>query len=275
MPEGDTIFRAARTLHRALANETVTRFETGYAHLSRIDDDAPIAGRVIEDVRSQGKHLLMRFSGALILRTHMRMNGSWHIYRPGEKWRLSTRDMRIRVETTNWVAVAFNVPDAEFVDAANLARHRPMARLGPDLLSADFDEEAALARMSAHAAEPIAEVLLNQHVVSGIGNVFKSEVLFVVRVHPDTLVATLDEHARREIVQAGRRLLQANVAPGARQGIVTYAGLRRTTGSANPGDGLWVYGRGGRPCRRCGTKIAWRKTGLDARSTYWCPTCQT
>src|SRR5215207_1087386 len=99
MPEGDTIFRAARTLHRALAGRTVTRFESVFPALSRVDVDTPLAGRTVEGVTSHGKHLLMIFSGDLILRTHMRMNGSWHIYRPGEKWQRPHRDMRVIVET--------------------------------------------------------------------------------------------------------------------------------------------------------------------------------
>ena len=117
MPEGDTIFRAARTLHRALAGHVVTRFETAYAQLARVHDDTPITGRTIEGVESRGKHLLMRFSGDLVLRTHMRMNGSWHIYRPGERWQRPAAAMRIVVGTDAFVAVGFNVPDAEFVRA--------------------------------------------------------------------------------------------------------------------------------------------------------------
>src|SRR5687768_9403828 len=132
MPEGDTIYRAARTLNAALAGQTVQRFETGLAQLAQIDRDEPITGRTVERVEAAGKHLLMTLSGGLVLRTHMRMNGSWHIYRPGEKWQMTTRAMRIRVETAEWVAVAFNVYAAEFVRAEKLARHRSLAALGPD-----------------------------------------------------------------------------------------------------------------------------------------------
>src|ERR671916_2056392 len=111
MPEGDTIFRAARTLHRALAGHVVTRFESVFPHLTRVHEDTPITGRTMERVDARGKHLLMHFSGDLILRTHMRMSGSWHIYRPGERWRLRRDAMRIRLDTAAWVAVAFNVMD--------------------------------------------------------------------------------------------------------------------------------------------------------------------
>ena len=109
MPEGDSIFRAARTLHRALAGKVVTRFESVLPALTRIDEDAPLAGRTVEEVSAAGKHLLMRFSGDLVLRTHMRMNGSWHIYRPGERWRARRSDMRVVIETAEWVAVGFSI----------------------------------------------------------------------------------------------------------------------------------------------------------------------
>src|SRR6185295_9025186 len=126
MPEGDSIFRAARTLHRALAGSRVTRFESALPALNRIDDDRPLAGRTIESVSARGKHLLMTFSGDLVLRTHMRMNGSWHIYRPGERWRRPARDMRVLVETARFVVVGFNVPVAELLTGRELSRHREL-----------------------------------------------------------------------------------------------------------------------------------------------------
>ena len=135
MPEGDTIFRAARTLHRALAGSPVTRFESAFPALNRIDDDRPLAGRTIESVAARGKHLLMTFSGDLVLRTHMRMHGSWHIYRSGERWQRPARDMRIVVETARFVAVGFNVPVAEFLSGRELSRHPQLGALGPDLLA--------------------------------------------------------------------------------------------------------------------------------------------
>ena len=134
VPEGDTIFRAARTLHRALAGKRVVRFESVFPALTRVHDDSPLTDRLVESVSSAGKHLLMRFSGDLVLRTHMRMNGSWHIYRPGEAWQRPRRDMRIVVATDDFVAVGFNMPVAEFIAARTLARHDELRRLGPDLL---------------------------------------------------------------------------------------------------------------------------------------------
>ena len=274
MPEGDTIFKAARTLHRALAGQTVTRFETELVHLARVDDDHRIVGRVIDAVEAAGKHLLMTFTGPLVLRTHMRMNGSWHIYRPGEKWQRHPRDMRIVIGTEEWVAVAFNVYVAEFVAGDTLARHRPIATLGPDLLGETFDTSSALANVRARGAEPIADVLLNQRVAAGIGNVYKSEVLFLSGIHPDTPASAIDDQTIIDIFTLARKLLQANTTDTAGPGIVTYRGMRRTTGRMNPADHLWVYSRGGRACRKCGTRIASKKTGEYARVTYWCPQCQ-
>jgi endonuclease VIII len=273
MPEGDTIFRAARTLERALAGQTVTRFETGLAKLSQIDRNEPMAGRTVERVCAAGKHLLITLSGNLTLRTHMRMNGSWHIYRPGESWQLPRRAMRIVIETADWVAVAFNVYDAEFVPTAKLAHHQRVATLGPDLLG-DFDIDRALALVRLKGATAIRDVLLNQRVMAGIGNVYKSEILFLRGIHPDTPANAVSDDAWRNVMTLAQKLLRANVADSSGARIVTYGGLRRTTGRTNESDGLWVYSRGGQPCRKCGTRIASRKDGDDARVTYWCPKCQ-
>jgi endonuclease-8 len=237
-----------------------------------MDRAEPIAGRTIERVEAAGKHCLMTFSEGLVLRTHMRMNGSWHLYRPGEKWQLPARAMRIRIETADWVAIAFNVYVAEFVAAAALDRHQPVATLGPDLLG-DFDPERALARIRDQGDRPVHEVLLDQRVMAGLGNVYKSEILFLSKLHPDTPASAVTEIAWRELMTLAQSLLRANVVDGA-SGIVTYRGLRHPTGRMNPEDRLWVYSRGGQPCRKCGTPIASRKDGDAARVTYWCPSCQ-
>src|SRR3954471_17324255 len=270
MPEGDTIFRAARTLNRALAGHAVTRFESVYPALSRVDVQAPVAGRTVESVASRGKHLLMTFSGDLVLHTHMRMNGSWHIYRPADRWQRPARDMRILIATADYVAVGFNVPVAEFLTARDLARHEQLAALGPDLADSSFDSAEVLRRMQDHGADPIHDVLLNQRVMSGIGNVLKSEGLFGAGINPFSPAAALPGDQRQRLIQVALRLMAVNARPP----NSAWAVGRRTTGSLNPESKLWVYGRGGQPCRRCGTVIQSRKTGTDARLTYWCPTCQ-
>ena len=178
MPEGDTIFRAARTLHRALAGKPVLRFESVFPHLTRVHDNEPITGRTVDGVRAAGKHVLMEFSGGLLLRTHMRMNGSWHIYRPGEAWQRPRRSMRIIVGTEDFVAVGFDIPVAEMIKAKDVPRHDELRKLGPDLLGEGFDAAEAGRRIRARGASEIADVLLNQRVLAGIGNVYKSEVLF-------------------------------------------------------------------------------------------------
>lgn len=274
MPEGDTIFRAARTLHRALAGRTVTRFESVFPHLSRVDHDTPLRGRIVERVTSRGKHLLITLSGDLVLRTHMRMNGTWHIYRPGERWRRPRHDMRIVIETDAIHAVAFTVPVAEFFPAGDLLRSSPLGDLGPDPLSDDFDAGRAVELLAARGDVPIADALLDQQAMAGIGNVFKSEVLFKAGVNPFVPAGELPRADLERIVAHASRLLRANVAPGARGGITTYGGLRRRSSRDDPSPQHWVYGRAGRPCRRCGTPVSWRKQGPHARSTHWCATCQ-
>ena len=280
MPEGDTIFRAARTLNLALAGKPVTRFTSVYPALTRIDEDAPIAGRIITSVEARGKHLLMHFgetpglkSRPTTLRTHLRMHGSWHIYRPGETWQRPRGEARIVIETADFVAVGFNIPVAEFLDASQAKRQEDLRRIGPDLLGETFDEDEALRRLRERGAQGIAEALLNQRVVAGIGNVYKSETLFLEGVHPETRAARVDEPALRALLRTARKLLKANVMDSTSE-IVTYRGLRRTTGRTDPAERLWVYGRGGKPCRKCGTAISYKKTGLDARGTYWCARCQ-
>jgi endonuclease VIII len=269
MPEGDSIFRAARTLHRALAGHVVTRFDTAYAPLARVHDDTPITGRTIEAVEAHGKHTVMRFSGDLALRTHMRMHGSWHIYRPGERWQRPPREMRVLVATADFVAVGFNIVDAEFEAASAIGTRDAIAHLGPDLLAPGFDAAEALRRLRERGPVPIAEALLDQRALAGIGNVFKSEVLFEGGVHPETRVDALSDARLAELVDIARRQLAANVVE------TTPRFGRRTTGRMAIAEGLWVYGRGGRPCRRCGTPITFARLGLGARPTYWCPRCQT
>jgi endonuclease-8 len=273
MPEGDTIFRAARTLHRALAGNVVVRFESVLPALVRIHEDSPITGRTVESVTAAGKHVLMRFSGDLVLRTHMRMNGSWHIYRPGERWRRPRRDMRVLVATKDFEAIGFNVPVAEFLDARGLERQEDLRSIGPDLLADSFDEVEAIRRFHERSSSSIADALINQRVTAGAGNVYKSEVLFLCGINPFLPVAAISDEQLGAILSTARKHLQANVADTT-SAIVTYRGYRRTTRHANPAEGLYVYGRARLPCRKCGTPIEVKAQGPNARLTYWCPTCQ-
>jgi len=274
MPEGDTIFRAARSLHKVLAGHVVTRFETAYAHIDRVNVDTPIAGRTVEKCESAGKHLLIRFSGDLILRTHMRMNGSWHLYRHGERWWRGPHAMRVRIDTADWVAVAFNVPVAEFVTPRQLETRDPVAQLGPDLLGVEFDRHEAIRRIVASAARPIAMTLLDQRIVAGIGNVYKSEVLFLSGVHPEVPSSEVPLPILEAMMDTARRLLRDNVVEGTSGQIQTYRNLRQFSVGSSNDDNLWVYGRRDKPCRKCATPIEMKKMGLEARSTYWCPSCQ-
>ncbi len=273
MPEGDSIFRAARTLHRALAGNVVTAFESVFPALNRVDEDAPIAGRTIERVNAVGKHLLIHFSGNLVLRTHMRMNGSWHIYRKGERWQRARRDMRIVLSTADFDAVGFTIPVAEFTTETALSKHRDLRRLGPNVLADTFNEATVIENLRSRSSLEIADALIDQRVLAGLGNVYKSEVLFISGINPFVHIEDLSDAQLASIVETSRRVLKANVSESLEM-MTTYSGLRRTTHRAAPTERLWVYGRARLPCRRCGTPIHVRKQGIDARLTYWCTKCQ-
>jgi endonuclease-8 len=274
MPEGDTIYRSARALDKALTGKVVTSFETALAQLASVDDNEAIRGRTIDKIEARGKWLLIYFSGDLILTTHMLMSGSWHIYRTGERWRGLRRSMRAVIRTADFEAVAFNVPVAKFFTERTLARNSAIPKLGPDLLGETFAQDEARARILARGDEEIANVLLNQRVMAGLGNVYKVEVCFLCGVHPFRKVSSLTAEELDCILHQSRKLLGENVQAESGEKIVTYTGARRTTGRADTGARLWAYGRQGEPCRRCGAAILMRKQGPDARSTYWCPQCQ-
>lgn len=278
MPEGDTIYRSARALAKALEGKTVTGFDTGFAHLARVNDDAAVVGRVVERVEPRGKWLLMRLSGDLILVSHMLMSGSWHLYRTGEKWWMPRSKMRVVLEVEGWQAVLFNAQIAEFHSARSLERHGQIPQLGIDILSEGYTPEGGAAAMERYGREhpeaEIAVVLLNQRVMAGLGNVYKSEVAFAAGVNPFRPMSSLTRKEIEVMADVSQRYMKANVVDGAGDGIVTYSGNRRTTGSMDREDRLWVYGRRGEECRRCGTPIQMKKQGEQARSTYWCPNCQ-
>lgn len=271
MPEGDNIFRAARTLQKALGGKIVTGFETWLAPLARVNDDTPIVGRTLERVESRGKWCLMFFSGDLILATHMRMSGSWHIYRTAEKWQIGRKRMRVAITCGDFQAVAFDVPIAEFHTARSLARHAEIAHLGPDVLGASFTVEQGTETLrswaAAHPDDEVGNALLNQRLLAGLGNVYKSEVAFAAGVHPFRLLSTLSPREVQSLVDFASRYLRENVRDDADPG-------RRTTHSMSREERLWVYGRHGQECRRCGAVIVMRRQGPGARSTWWCPSCQ-
>lgn len=256
MPEGDTIHTLAARLRPALEGATVTRFEAPRL----VGPIRPRPGMRIESVGAHGKHLLIRFERDLVLEVHLGMVGSWQLARPGERLRKPAHLVRARVGVEGWDAVFFTAPTVRvFVDRDG--RATPIAHLGPDLAEADVDIDEAVTRMDTipAAGTTIAEVLLDQRVAAGIGNVFKSEVLWACAVNPFAPVSSVDVATRRHLLEVAARQIRANVRPGPRQTV--------------PG-GVAVYGRSRRPCRRCATPIRMRRHGEQARSTYWCPTCQ-
>jgi endonuclease-8 len=275
MPEGDTIFRTARALGRALTGKPVTIFRSTYPRLTRFHDDTPLTGQLVQRVEARGKWLLIHFSGGATLATHMLMSGSWHIYRHGERWQQPRLNMRIVLETSDYIAVGFRVPVAEMHTAQSLARDHRIPQSEIDVLSPAFDATEALRRIQAHGSEEIADVLLHQEVLAGVGNVFKSEICFVTGINPFSKVSALTIDQLQASIAAAQKLVGANVLEDSTDTIVTYGGrTRRTTHESAPGASLWVYGRHGDPCRRCGEPIRRRIQGPDARVTFWCQRCQ-
>jgi endonuclease-8 len=275
MPEGDTIYRTARALGRALTGRQITAFRSTYPRLMRANDDAPLIGQQVDGVESRGKWLLIHFSGGQTLATHMLMSGSWHIYRHGQPWQQPHANMRIVLETADYLAVGFRVPVAEMHTAESLRRNRRIPGSDSDVLSASFDAAAAARRLRAQPAEAIADVLLRQEVLAGVGNVFKSEICFVTGIHPYAQVAALSDSQIRALIAAAQKLISSNVLEDSGDLIVTYGGRRRrTTHDSDPSASLWVYGRAGQPCRRCGAPVRRRIQGPGARVTFWCPRCQ-
>jgi endonuclease-8 len=262
MPEGDTILRTARALDRALTGHALVRFEA-----PRLVGRRPRPGATVTGVEARGKHLLIHFDDGLSLHTHMRMTGSWHLYRPGAPWRKSPGAARAVVEVASAVAVCFSAPVVEIISEPD--RHPALAALGPDLAQDGADLDDAVARMDRLLPPTIeiGEALLDQRVACGVGNVYKSEVLFACGIDPSTPLAELPPARRRQLLETASRLLRANLDGWSRTTI--------TSGTPRSGSGgLAVYGRVGRPCRRCGTPVRSRRQGDGARVTYWCPACQ-
>lgn len=261
MPEGDTIRRVAARLRPALVGRSVRRFEA-----PRLVGPRPSPGCTVAAVDAVGKHLLVRFSDGVQLQTHLRMTGSWHLYRTGERWLRPAPLARVQIEVDGWVAVCFAAPVVRTSRVAPLNRAvdtPAVAHLGPDLAAESVALEQVLTRLQAEDPQrPMVDVLLDQRIAAGLGNVYKSELLWLHRLHPRTPLGLVGEAARRAVYADGHRLLRANLGSGAR---VTAPGV--------PG-GLAVYRRRGRACPRCATPIERADLGRPARSTYWCPRCQ-
>ncbi|MGF1509562.1 MAG: Fpg/Nei family DNA glycosylase [Myxococcota bacterium] len=259
MPEGDTIWRTARTLRTALRGRTVHDVKTEMAGL----EEAGLQGLHVRDVESRGKNLLLWFSDRRALYTHMRMTGSWHVYRCGEPWRRPLRQANVAITTDQHVAVCFNAPVVQLLTELGVKRHRTLSRLGPDLLSELPDFEDMTRRSRRRDAQAVGEVLMCQDVACGIGNVYKSETLFLEGVSPFVKIRDLSPERLRATLERARALMLQNLT-----------GYPRTTRFPSRGSRYWVYGRRGELCHRCSDEVRMSRQGESGRSTYWCPQCQ-
>jgi DNA-formamidopyrimidine glycosylase len=253
MPEGDVVWYTARRLHQALAGRTLTRSDFRVPRLATAD----LTGDLVTETAARGKHLLTRTRGGLTVHTHLRMEGSWRVQPAADPVRENHR-IRLILANDDYQAVGYQLGVVELIRTSDEAR--VTGHLGPDLLGPDWDTAEAVRRLSAEPGRPIGEALLDQRNLAGIGNVYKAEVLFLRGVNPWQPVGTVaDLPAAAELAH---HLLDANKD---RVGHVTTGNMRR-------GEQNWVYGRRGRPCRRCGTPI--RSEGQQDRVTFWCPSCQ-
>jgi endonuclease VIII len=259
VPEGDTVWLAAQRMNTALAGSTLRRGEFRLPQLAALD----LTGSSVHEVVPRGKHLLIRLGDGRTLRTHFRMDGSWHIYRPGTKWRGGPAyDVRVVLATDDWECVGYRLHDVEIVPTAD--EDRLVGHLGPDVLGPDWDLDEALRRLRAQPDEQIGVAILDQRNLAGIGNLYKVETLFLCGVHPWARVADVEN--LEAVVTKARTLMLAN----------RHHPEQSTTGSTRRGEDHWVAGRKGRPCRRCGTSILLGEQGptTQERVTWWCPTCQ-
>jgi len=260
MPEGDVVWRTCRQLDAALAGRALTLSDFRVPRFATTN----LVGRTVLEAVSRGKHLLIRVDGDVTVHTHLRMDGSWRI-RPASAY--PPRDHRVRLVLANaeWQAIGYQLGVVEVL--ATTREHQAVGHLGPDLLGADWDAAEAVRRLLSQPDRPIGEALLDQANLAGIGNLFKAEVLFLRGVSPWRPVGDVPDLPA--LVELARRLLEANKE---RVGQVT-------TGNTARGQETWVYGRSGRPCRRCRTPIkadghAGRGTASMERITFWCPSCQ-
>jgi endonuclease-8 len=259
VPEGDTVWLAAKRMNTALAGATLRRGELRVPQLAAVD----LVGATVAEVVPRGKHMLTRLADGRTLRTHYRMDGSWHIYRPGSRWRGGpAHDVRAVLATDQWECVGYRLHDMRLVPTADEAEL--VGHLGPDVLGPDWDLDEALRRLRGQPDEQIGVAILDQRNLAGIGNLYKVESLFLTGVHPWMRVADVPDLPG--LVQRARMLMLAN----------RDHPEQSTTGSTRRGEDHWVAGRKGRPCRRCGTAILLGDQGpdLQERVTWWCPTCQ-
>ncbi|MBX7446691.1 DNA glycosylase [Mycolicibacterium sp. 3033] len=249
MPEGDTVFRTANKLRTALEGKVLTRCDVRVPRFAAVD----LSGQTVDEVLSRGKHLFIRV-GAASIHSHLKMDGAWIIGRV----RAPAYKIRIVLETAESRASGIDLGVLEVLDRAT--DMTAVEHLGPDLLGEDWSAQTAAANLMEDPDRPLAEALLDQRVMAGVGNVFANELCFVFGLLPGTAVAQLPDPVR--MATRAQQMLWAN-----RLRI-----NRTTTGNTRPGQDVWVYGRAGLPCRRCGTRIETDKGG--DRVTYWCPTCQ-
>ncbi|MEU9190900.1 DNA-formamidopyrimidine glycosylase family protein [Streptomyces sp. NPDC048484] len=259
MPEGDTVWQATRRLHNALSGHVLTRSDLRVPKYALAD----LTGRTVLDVTPRGKHLLTRIEGGLTLHSHLRMDGSWKIYAPGERWRGGPgHQIRAILGTEERTAVGYRLPVLELLRTAD--EDRAVGHLGPDLLGPDWDPGKALANLRRDPDRALGEALLDQRNLAGIGNVYKSELCFLLRVTPWLPVGRLSTEYAAHLPTLAKKLLEAN----------RERPTRITTGRRD--QNLFVYGRASRPCLRCGTaiRVSNQGDGSRERPTYWCPTCQ-
>lgn len=264
MPEGDSVWKFAARLRPVLVGKEMVRFE-----LRERGAIGFLAGRRVEAIDVHGKHMMIAMEPDWVLRVHLGMNGSWSVHAPGQR-RWPRSEARVIVETAEHVVVCFRASTAELTRASDPRLRQRLRALGPDVLADDFDPSAAVARVRQHADATIADAIVDQRIAAGVGNVYRSELLFMSRVHPHTPVRDLDDAALHRLFALARDLMRANLLPGARSTAGTHKAARHAHGVAR----FWVYRRRGLPCHRCRTPIERELVGDLARSIYFCPRCQ-
>ncbi|WP_405950979.1 DNA glycosylase [Streptomyces prunicolor] len=284
MPEGDTVWQTARRLHTALAGKVLTRSDLRVPKYATAD----LTGRTVLDVTPRGKHLLTRVEGGLTLHSHLRMDGTWRVYANGQRWSGGgpAHQIRVILGTADRTAVGYRLPVLELLRTTD--EDRAVGHLGPDLLGPDWNPELALANLLADPARPLGEALLDQRNLAGIGNIYKSELCFLLGATPWLPIGALPADRAAKLPAIAKLLLEANRDRPIRNTTSTLTASspnqNRTTSPSTPTPGaprphtpdLFVYGRTPRPCLRCGTPIrtADQGDGSRERPTYWCPTCQ-